>query len=129
MESLQTLELDGGYALRILDSDRGQVLRLTGPDPETTWSILLRAEGPVLDLHSAGLTLKTDGAFAIDAQKVAIHGREGVSISSDADLCFRAAGDLESRGRIQTITADLGDVQIRANDDVRLNGERIRMNC
>ena len=31
--------------------------------------------------------------------------------------------------RAQAITARLGDVSVKANDDVRLNGERVRLNC
>ena len=27
------------------------------------------------------------------------------------------------------VTADLGNVNVKANDDVRINGERVRVNC
>ena len=63
------------------------------------------------------------------ADRVAIHGREGVAITTDGDVAIVAAGDLETRARTQTIAAELGDVRVVANDDVRLTGERIRMNC
>jgi hypothetical protein len=36
---------------------------------------------------------------------------------------------LDSQARIQNITAVLGNVNVKANDDVRMNGERVRMNC
>ena len=61
--------------------------------------------------------------------RVAIHGRRDVSISSGGDATVEAAGDLETFARAQHHTANLGNVNIRANDDVRLNGERVRMNC
>jgi hypothetical protein len=31
--------------------------------------------------------------------------------------------------RIQNITAELGNVNLQANDDVKIDGERILMNC
>lgn len=38
-------------------------------------------------------------------------------------------GDIATRAREQVIEARLGDVRVKANDDVKLNGERIRLNC
>jgi hypothetical protein len=38
-------------------------------------------------------------------------------------------GDIHSEACSQKITAHLGNVDIKANDDVTLDGERIRMNC
>ena len=52
-----------------------------------------------------------------------------VSLNTDGDLALRAAGALTSEARIQNLTATLGDVNVRANDDVKMQGERIRMNC
>ena len=48
---------------------------------------------------------------------------------SPANASLVVAGDLETYARVQHHTATLGNVNIRANDDVRLNGERVRMNC
>jgi hypothetical protein len=42
---------------------------------------------------------------------------------------LQASGDLHSEARIQNVTATLGDVNVRANDDVKLSGERVRVNC
>ena len=44
-------------------------------------------------------------------------------------MSLTAAGDLTTQGRTQTIVADLGDVKVKANDDVCLNGERVLVNC
>jgi hypothetical protein len=35
---------------------------------------------------------------------------------------------MRSSGCTQELRAELGDVRVRANDDVRVNGERILMN-
>ena len=88
------------------------VVRFVGPDGATLLVVRITEDGPVV---------KFEGHLKLEAGRVSIHGREGVVISSD--------GDLESRARIQNITADLGNVNIKANDDVKLNGERVMMNC
>lgn len=48
---------------------------------------------------------------------------------TEGDLKLQVAGDLHSEARVQNVTATLGDVNVRANDDVKMIGERIRMNC
>lgn len=106
----------------------GQVIRLIGPAGAQALTIELTPQGPRLCLGS-GLTVALAGALTIDAERVAIHGRNGMALSSGGEVQVRAAGDLNASGRITTITADLGDVQVKANDDVRLNGERVMMNC
>ena len=68
-----------------------------------------------------GLSLKTDGDLALSARRIDLNATEGMSLTT--------AGDLKTTGRTQTIVADLGDVKLKANDDVRLNGERVLVNC
>lgn len=106
----------------------GQVIRLIGPAGAQALTIELTPQGPRLCLGS-GLTLALAGALTIDAERVAIHGRSGMALTSGGEIKVQAAGDLNASGRITTIVADLGDVQVKANDDVRLNGERVMMNC
>jgi hypothetical protein len=111
----------GDHFLHIEPEAGGHVLRLVGPGGAQRLEIAVTADGPVLRLHS-GLKLELAGALTIDAQTVALHGREGLALTSGADARITAAGDLVAR-------AELGDVSVRANDDVRLDGERVRMNC
>jgi hypothetical protein len=40
-----------------------------------------------------------------------------------------ADGDLKTEARIQEIRARLGNVNVSANDDVRIDGERVMVNC
>jgi len=75
------------------------------------------------------MALKVDGDLAIAARRLLLHGSEGVAISSDADAQIVAAQTLMTQGRRQDVTATHGDVRVYANDDVKIDGERIRMNC
>lgn len=111
----------GSHFLHIEPEAGGHVLRLIGPSGAQRLEIAITPDGPVLRLH-AGLKIELAGALAINAATVSLHGREGLSLTSGGDACITAAGDLVAR-------AELGDVSVRANDDVRLDGERVRMNC
>jgi hypothetical protein len=125
----QTIDLIGGHALSLARSPRDNVLQIKTPDGRVGVSITITPGGIQMSLTGAGLTLEAAGALAINAERLTLHGRDHVAITSDGDAAIRAAGDLRSEARIQTITANLGNVNIEANDDVELNGERVRLNC
>jgi hypothetical protein len=110
---------------RLQDSD---VLRLVGRDGQVCLAVHLTAAGPVLRFEG-NLMLEASGNLALSAGRIALHGRDGIALSTDGDAHIHAAGDLHSSARAQIITAQLGNVNIKANDDVKLNGERVKMNC
>ena len=111
----------GDHFLHIEPSGDGHVLRLVGPGGGQRIEIAITPQGPVLRLHG-GLRLELAGDLAVDARRVTLHGREGLALSSGADASIAAVGDLSAR-------AELGDIALHANDDVRIDGERVRMNC
>lgn len=111
----------GEHFLHIEPSGDGHVLRLLGPGGGQRLEIAITPQGPVLRLHG-GLRIELAGELAVDAERIVLHGRQGLTLTSGADASIVAAGDLNAR-------AELGDVAVRANDDVRLDGERVRMNC
>ncbi len=100
----QQLTVDG-HSLSLTQTPDGHLLRVTGPDGGAGLTIILTPQGPVLRVAS-GLRVEVAGDLNLEAENVRIHGRDDVRIEA---------------GR--------GDVFIRANDDVRLDGERIRNNC
>lgn len=111
----------GDHFLHIEPSGDGHVLRLVGPGGGQRIEIAITPQGPVLRLHG-GLRLELAGDLNVDAKRVVLHGREGMALTSGADASIVAAGDLSAR-------AELGDLSLRANDDVRIDGERVRTNC
>jgi adhesin HecA-like repeat protein len=117
----------GSYALVLERTDAGGVLRIVGQDAGQPIEIEVTAAGPVLRLRS-GLAIAIDGALSLDAQTLSLHARRQLSLTCDGTIDVRAGGDLAMEAAAHTITARLGDVAIRANDDVDLRGERIKLN-
>jgi len=100
----QHLTVDG-HTLSLTATSEGHLLRVTGPDGGAGLTIALTPQGPVLRVAS-GLRIEVAGDLDLEGENVRVFGRDDVRIEA---------------GR--------GDVFIRANDDVRLDGERIRNNC
>jgi hypothetical protein len=127
----QTLVIDRCSPREKLDAlhPGEECLRLLGSDGATSLTIRLTEAGPVVEITGASLTLKVDGDLAFAGRRLLLHGSEAVAISSDADFRMIAGGSLITQGRRQEVTATHGDVKVYANDDVKMDGERIRMNC
>lgn len=118
----------GGYHLVLDRTEAGGVLRLEGRDGAQPLEIEVTPAGPVLRLR-AGLAISVEGDLDLAADRLALHARSAFSLTSDGTIAVQARGDLTSEAAAHAITAVLGDVAVRANDDVRLNGERIKLNC
>jgi hypothetical protein len=120
--------LAAGQRLVIHRAPGEEFLRLLAPDGEVELSIHFRQSGPVLRFRRP-LSIVAPEELVVEGRHLTLRGREGLSLESGRDLDIRAAGDLISRARVQTLIAELGNVNVKANDDVKLNGERIKMNC
>jgi hypothetical protein len=124
-----SLELIGEQRLLVERRTRDDLIRLIGPEGRLTLSIIVTPTGPVLRFEGPGLLIESSGALAIDAEHVAIRGREGVALVSGGDAKIVAEGTFDTEAHRQNIRASRGDVNVYANDDVKIDGERIRMNC
>jgi len=127
--AVQVVDLRGDQHLVIDQGPQEDRLMITGTNGKVSLTITITDSGPVLHLEGAGLMIATDGDLAISAKSLAIHGRDGIALTTGGDAHICAAGDLTTRARIQNITAELGNVNVHANDDVKIDGERILMNC
>jgi hypothetical protein len=123
------LELVGQHRVELRRDPAVDTLELIGRDGKVVLAIEVRDTGPVLRFEGAGLTLRAAGELVLDAKKLTLRSEEALSLSTGGDLDLVAAGDLRSTARVQTITAELGDVRVEANDDVRIDGERVLVNC
>lgn len=121
------LELVGGQKLHVVRRRGEDRVSLISPNGEISFTLRITSAGPVLCFERA-LTIEASDTLEIVGRRVAIRGHESVAIESGADATIEVAGDLTSTARIQNLCARVGDVNVKANDDVRLTGERIRLN-
>jgi hypothetical protein len=124
-----SVALPGRQRLEVVTARSRSELNLVGTDGKVRLRIEVTAAGPVLHLEGGNLKVEVHGDLALAADRLALVGREELVLQSGGDLHLQAAQDLHSRARIQNIKADLGNVNLKANDDVRLNGERVMVNC
>jgi hypothetical protein len=122
------VELAGGQRLLVERGAQNDFVTLVAPTGQVTLSIRITPAGPILQCQG-GLKVEATGPLELAGRSVAIRGLEGVTIESGGDAQIDVAGDLSTTARIQHIQARLGNVNVKANDDVRLRGERIRLNC
>lgn len=124
-----SVPLIAGQRLVIQYHDRVNILNLFSSDGRVSLSVHVTADGPVLRIGADRLTIQSEGDLTIDAPHLSLNSRRGITLSTGGDIDMAADGEIRTKGRSQTIDADPGDVRITANDDVRIDGERIRMNC
>jgi len=115
--------------LTVEDLGTSNLIHLRGREGRTALTIEVTPAGPILRFDGPGLSIQTTGPLTIESERIALHGREGLSLSSGGDAAIRVQGDLELSARVQTIRAELGNVEVHANDDVRFIGERVLLNC
>jgi hypothetical protein len=92
-----------------------------GLSGEVEVEVLLTERGPVLRFRAADLELSAAGEVRVDCDRFAVQAKNGILQES--------GGDVVLRGAAARIEAERGDVEIEANDDVQLRGERIKLNC
>jgi len=118
--------LDGGYALHY---QRGSaILDVHAPDGHICVRLTLAPEGPRIEVLGASLALHAEREIHLSCQRFAVDASEGITLRSGADLEVQAEGAMVSEGFSQRIVARHGDLIAIANDDIALDGERIRLN-
>jgi len=104
-------------------------LNIIGPDGSVTLTVHVSKNGPVVQIDAGRLAIDVKGDLKINAGRITINGQEEIALSTAGNIRIDAAGDLSSSARAQSVEAKLGNVDIKANDDVTFDGERIKMNC
>lgn len=88
-------------------------------------------QGPdelVVECIAGRMRLRAQAAMQIEAPQVSIYAQDELSLQSGGDLHLQARGRVSMRADALSLEAVGGDARIVANDDVRIEGERIRMN-
>lgn len=108
------VQLPSGRALQIeVDSGAQERITVRGRGGGVEISIRLTDEGPRLLVDAADLELRASGSIALRCDRFDVQARVAAAISAPDTL----------------VEATIGDLELRANDNVALEGEQIRMNC
>lgn len=113
-EALTVLSAAGDVRLEVFLTPAGAVLRLAGPRVaiEAAGELALRCER--FEVRAESIDLGASGAVAVEA------GR-GLDLRAGHDAAFSA--------QAMKVEARLGELSLKANDDVALDGERVLLNC
>lgn len=128
--------LKKGHALAIINENDCEIVQVRNAKGIALFSISISEEATTLTIAAENIELKASNKIAIAADMVQITGASEVFMKSQGNLIQSVAGDAmmitqgdkQDIARIQNITSALGDVNIKANDDVKLKGERIKLN-
>lgn len=123
----EEIKLPGGQRLLLRSDGDDSVIRIEASGT-TVVNIRITADGAEL-LFEDGLRMRAEGKLVLDGDQVTIRGREDLRLKSGGEVSIHAEGDFYTEGRVQHIRATLGNVNVKANDDVKLRGERILLNC
>lgn len=119
-----------GYTIRLRRDDHGpdEVLELLTPDGPLCLKIRLAKDGPAVEIHGAELHLRADNRLRLEGEHVELHARADLELRAGGDIHQRAAGAATSTAFEHQIDATHGEIRLTANDDVAVEGERIRLN-
>lgn len=122
------IQLSGGYVMETDAEDRPRDLSIRAPDGRVCLKVILTPDGPVVELDSVSLSIAARGDLKMSCDNLQIDADNSLALNAGGDLSLSAGGELRTEGFSQMIRARRGEVRVKANDDVTLDGERIRLN-
>lgn len=119
-----------GYTIRLRRADQGQdeLLELVTPDGPLCLTIRLAKDGPCVEIHGAELHLHAEKRLRLEGERVEILAHTNLELRSDGAIQQHAAGAVTSAAFEHQLESTHGEIRLIANDDVAVEGERIRLN-
>lgn len=121
------LSMDNGY--EVLVAPQSNQLFVSDPSGVISLQITMTDQGPLLQMKSAILDIEAEQKLSLSAEEVEVHAKKQLNIQSDGEMTETISGERSSTAEAYAHTARLGDFQVKANDDIKLNGERVKLNC
>ena len=108
----KSLVLDSGRRIEVTSQGDNELLVIRSKDDICMLTVTLTDQGPVFRVAAAALELVAPRSLSVSCGELRVEAKEAISL----------------RGQSVDVTANLGGVQIRADDDVRIDGERVLLN-
>jgi phage baseplate assembly protein gpV len=124
-----------GSSLEI-DKANGEI-RLVNKQQEVQMTIGIKEEGLTVSINAAHLNINASESLNFSSKKINIDAEQQLNISTQGNLVTEIAKDAlteiagknKVKAAAQTLIADLGNIELKANDDIKLDGERVQLNC
>lgn len=129
--------LKKGHSLAILEKNEKDVIQVRNAQGVVLFTIEVSNEGTNLNIEAENINIKANKSLQLSGETIDIKSKKKIFIKSEGDLNQYVKGNkvIETQGenietaKTQCIKAYLGDVKLKANDDIKLNGERVKLNC
>lgn len=134
---LPALRLASGRRAQFARQNGDDILTVSAADGRVELSVRFTEAGPVLSFEAAGIRLESPGEVTVACERFRVEASDSVELRSagsleaiaEGDAVVRAEGAARIEGHAVEVCSRRGNVELKANDDVRLRGERIKLNC
>ena len=137
-EDHQRMALRSGRVVEARAEPGGQDrVTIRGATGEVELEVRMTEHGPVLRFKAAGLELDSTGDMKVRCDNFDLKAKGSITqesggplkqkIGADADI--RVRGEQSTKAGEIKIASKRGNVEIEANDDVQIVGERVKLNC
>ncbi|WP_437939396.1 hypothetical protein [Sorangium sp. So ce341] len=132
----RVVPLASGRSIEIAEEGAGERIQIRAAAGQILVSIRMTDDGPVLSLAGASLEIAAARTLSLSCDTLQIQAAQDAAIEVGGSLHERVRGSaVREAGRSARTTArevkveaSPGGVEIRANDDVDIVGERVRLN-
>lgn len=130
------IKFDSGYTVKTNESESEGTLTVHAPDGRLCLKVVLTPAGPVIEMESVSLKLVAQKELSLQCESMEIQTEKDMTVKAGGSLIhtareninLTAAGMIRTDAFTQRLSARRGDFEVQANDDVMLDGERIRLN-
>lgn len=106
-----------------------ETLRLLTTEGKVQMTIRIKKDGSEISLSGDIVKIAAKEKLELESPVINLTATKEICLTSDGDMHQTVKRDSYQKARIHNIIADLGNVNIKANDDVKLDGERVKLNC
>ncbi|WP_437690664.1 hypothetical protein [Sorangium sp. So ce176] len=132
----RVVPLASGRSIEIAEEGAEERIHIRAAAGQLLVSIRLTDEGPVLSLSGASLEIAAAKTLSLSCDTLRIQAAQDAAVEVGGSLHERVRGSVvreagrsaRTTAREVMLEASPGGVEIRANDDVDIVGERVRLN-